>query len=441
MPNYVGTCGCGELKPFDYEPPVPADDAAEAPVFKKKPAADKPKTATPARQPVEPKATTSTPNSTVTEKTSIFGKKKLEVKVTPLDQRSDTWTCPNCGKVMPNYVGTCGCGELKPFEYEPPVPENDPAAVSAPPSPANDFFNAPPEPAPQPAAPAPVIPEQLPPNTWKCPSCGKIIPNYVGTCGCGEVKPFEYDGADEEPTGMPFADLSAPAAPNGMTPEMAAAFENVQPSISGYNPQITPPVTDNSSAFGYVNRDNAPSAQEQDATDVNFIQPESLQGGFQGNVPPAAPMRFDDAPPAAPMRFNDAPPAAAMRFDDAPPASAMRFDDAPPAAPMRFDDAPPAAPMRFDDAPPASPMRFNDAAPAAKPAPAPKAPPAPPKEEKKHRFGKKAKEQELLRQAQEVVNNRKDVPNDGTWTCPNCGKVMPKYVGTCGCGESQPFEF
>lgn len=24
---------------------------------------------------------------------------------------------------------------------------------------------------------------------WKCPKCGKINQNYVGTCGCGEIKP------------------------------------------------------------------------------------------------------------------------------------------------------------------------------------------------------------------------------------------------------------
>ena len=24
---------------------------------------------------------------------------------------------------------------------------------------------------------------------WKCPKCGKINQNYIGTCGCGEVKP------------------------------------------------------------------------------------------------------------------------------------------------------------------------------------------------------------------------------------------------------------
>ena len=132
-------------------------------------------------------------------------------------------------------------------------------------------------------------------------------------------------------------------------------------------------------------------------------------------------MRFDDAPPPAPMRFDDAPPPAPMRFEE-------EEDDS---FNFNFDDAPPPAPMRFDDAPPAAPMRFEDNAPAAA---APKAP------EKKHLFGKKAKEEEAMRRAEEAVNNRRDIPNSGsTWTCPNCGKVMPKYVGTCGCGEPQPF--
>lgn len=26
-------------------------------------------------------------------------------------------------------------------------------------------------------------------NEWKCTACGKINQNYVGTCGCGQVKP------------------------------------------------------------------------------------------------------------------------------------------------------------------------------------------------------------------------------------------------------------
>ena len=31
--------------------------------------------------------------------------------------RSDTWTCPNCGRIVPYYVGNCGCGEPMPFEF------------------------------------------------------------------------------------------------------------------------------------------------------------------------------------------------------------------------------------------------------------------------------------------------------------------------------------
>lgn len=26
----------------------------------------------------------------------------------------DEWVCPNCGKVHKNYVGSCGCGQIKP---------------------------------------------------------------------------------------------------------------------------------------------------------------------------------------------------------------------------------------------------------------------------------------------------------------------------------------
>ena len=26
-------------------------------------------------------------------------------------------------------------------------------------------------------------------NEWICPKCGRTNQNYVGTCGCGEVKP------------------------------------------------------------------------------------------------------------------------------------------------------------------------------------------------------------------------------------------------------------
>ena len=26
-------------------------------------------------------------------------------------------------------------------------------------------------------------------GTWKCPACGRVNANYVGTCGCGQKKP------------------------------------------------------------------------------------------------------------------------------------------------------------------------------------------------------------------------------------------------------------
>lgn len=33
------------------------------------------------------------------------------------------------------------------------------------------------------------IPKTPTENEWKCPKCGKINQNYVGTCGCGTNKP------------------------------------------------------------------------------------------------------------------------------------------------------------------------------------------------------------------------------------------------------------
>ncbi len=63
------------------------------------------------------------------------------------------------------------------------------------------------------------------------------------------------------------------------------------------------------------------------------------------------------------------------------------------------------------------------------------------RKEKKRISGKKAKEADAIRKAEEAVNNRRDVPTGNTWKCPNCGKETPQYVGTCGCGEPKTFEF
>ena len=411
MPNYVGTCGCGEVKPFDF-----GDDAPAAPVSKpvSKPApAPQPKPA-PQKMPVNAQVNpVSTEHSKIKETTNVFGKKKLDVDVTPLEQRSDTWTCPNCGKIMPNYVGTCGCGEVKPFDFgddapAAPVSNTEPAPstkrtqISKPAKrdtvkESKSFFG-------NKKNNANIKPIDQDPNTWTCPNCGKVMPNYVGTCGCGETKPFDFNISDPtENSSLPQINIPKE---NKMSQEMKESFENAQPSISGYNPQINK-APESDPNLDYIKNDNGFT---QNSSDISFMQKQDEM-----------------------TKNNNTQNTMNSNQNYASPLDPIDFDDAPPAAPMRFDDAPPAAPMRFDDVPPAAPMRFNSNA---SPAPA-----APAKPEKKRLFRKKAKEKAVFQQAQAAVNNRKDVPNDGTWTCPNCGKVMPKYVGTCGCGEPQPFDF
>ena len=190
-----------------------------------------------------------------------------------------------------------------------------------------------------------------------------------------------------------------------MSAEDMSQFNDVQPSLQSYNPQVPVNTPESQQDFSFIKNDSTPKTQSNES---NAAVPNDFE--------PLEPLIFDNAPPPAPMRFDDAPPAS-FQFSGS---------NLPPAEPMKFDNTPPAQPMRGNNNPPAQ------TAPSAEPKK---------KTEKKHKFGKKAKEEQAFLQAQEAVNNRKDVPNDGTWTCPNCGKVMPKYVGTCGCGESQPFEF
>lgn len=62
---------------------------------------------------------------------------------------SNQWICPKCGSSNADNVKYClNCS-----------------------SPKVITFNQPKE------------------NEWQCPKCGKINQNYVGSCGCGEVKP------------------------------------------------------------------------------------------------------------------------------------------------------------------------------------------------------------------------------------------------------------
>ena len=400
-----------EFDPFDFSKDIPP----AAPMkFDREPApAPQPKPA-PQKMPVNAQVNpVSTEHSKIKETTNVFGKKKLDVDVTPLEQRSDTWTCPNCGKIMPNYVGTCGCGEVKPFDFgddapAAPVSNTEPAPstkrtqISKPAKrdtvkESKSFFG-------NKKNNANIKPIDQDPNTWTCPNCGKVMPNYVGTCGCGETKPFDFNISDPtENSSLPQINIPKE---NKMSQEMKESFENAQPSISGYNPQINK-APESDPNLDYIKNDNGFT---QNSSDISFMQKQDEM-----------------------TKNNNTQNTMNSNQNYASPLDPIDFDDAPPAAPMRFDDAPPAAPMRFDDVPPAAPMRFNSNA-----APAPAAPAKP---EKKRLFRKKAKEKAVFQQAQAAVNNRKDVPNDGTWTCPNCGKVMPKYVGTCGCGEPQPFDF
>ena len=400
-----------EFDPFDFSKDIPP----AAPMkFDREPApAPQPKPA-PQKMPINAQVNpVSTEHSKIKETTNVFGKKKIDVDVTPLEQRSDTWTCPNCGKIMPNYVGTCGCGEVKPFDFgddapAAPVSNTEPAPstkrtqISKPAKrdtvkESKSFFG-------NKKNNANIKPIDQDPNTWTCPNCGKVMPNYVGTCGCGETKPFDFNISDPtENSSLPQINIPKE---NKMSQEMKESFENAQPSISGYNPQINK-APESDPNLDYIKNDNGFT---QNSSDISFMQKQDEM-----------------------TKNNNTQNTMNSNQNYASPLDPIDFDDAPPAAPMRFDDAPPAAPMRFDDVPPAAPMRFNSNA-----APAPAAPAKP---EKKRLFRKKAKEKAVFQQAQAAVNNRKDVPNDGTWTCPNCGKVMPKYVGTCGCGEPQPFDF
>ena len=161
--NYVGTCGCGEGKPKDK----PAFNWVEVHPELKKP------------DPVPE------PEETVEEEVVEKPKKDAPPEREPEEYE---WKCPKCGKINQNYVGTCGCGEGKPkdkpafnwAEVHPELKKTEPETVSEP-EPEEEIVEKPKKDAP---------PEREPEeNEWKCPGCGKINQNYVGTCGCGEGKP------------------------------------------------------------------------------------------------------------------------------------------------------------------------------------------------------------------------------------------------------------
>ena len=136
------------------------------------------------------------------EKRSFFKAKQAEVLVPAAEKESEPmperepeeheWKCPNCGKINQNYVGTCGCGEPKPHDkpyiWQDVHPELNKDAAPEEPAPEPEKKKKKAEEAPKPEKPA--APVRVPTaNEWKCPQCGKINQNYVGTCGCGQGKP------------------------------------------------------------------------------------------------------------------------------------------------------------------------------------------------------------------------------------------------------------
>ena len=48
------------------------------------------------------------------KKETIPTKNIISSKPTPVKEDENTWECPSCGKINQNYVGTCGCGTIKP---------------------------------------------------------------------------------------------------------------------------------------------------------------------------------------------------------------------------------------------------------------------------------------------------------------------------------------
>ncbi len=170
--NYVGTCGCGAAKPNDKL----FNWAEVHPDLVKKPEIEE--------------------LAPVVEEPKEEKKAKKEEPAPERQPLEYEWKCPKCGKINQNYVGTCGCGEKKPndklfkwAEVHPDLvkkPEEEPAPVVEEPKEDKKAKKE----KEVPAAPEKVAGE----NEWKCPSCGKINQNYVGTCGCGERKPFHPAG-------------------------------------------------------------------------------------------------------------------------------------------------------------------------------------------------------------------------------------------------------
>ena len=89
------------------------------------------------------------------------------------------------------------------------------------------IFKAVPDGVPAKASKEPDVDREPEAHEWKCPSCGKINQNYVGTCGCGEAKPkdtpaFNWAEVHPELARKPEEEEPAPIAVEEPKPKKQA---------------------------------------------------------------------------------------------------------------------------------------------------------------------------------------------------------------------------
>ena len=257
-------------------------------------------------------------------------------------------------------------------------------------------------------------------NKWRCPSCGRLNANYVGTCGCGTSKPLN-DFISDDNTEQNQVQEETPSNA-WRCPECGALHANF--------------ITD--CKCGYI---------KPDGFTVNPITG-GLSSDDSNSLPPFAPMKASDIastpqkeigtdmPKPIPMEVSsmNKEEASGLRFGEhklgfGKPASraSKNSELTSPQAPVK-DPTPPSAPVKAPTPPPA-PVKTPTPPPA--PVKAPTPPPAKP--EKKSFFGRKKKEKEK--------EKKQEFDMTKFWKCPKCGKYNHNYVGTCGCGEAKPFDF
>ncbi len=207
--NYVGTCGCGETRPADILPFVQFELPPDVKKIVKE------------EVPEEPKFTVDEPE----EKKET----KKEEEIPEVEPTENEWKCPVCGTINQNYVGTCGCGEARPadvlpfvqFELPPDVQkivdDNAPPVVEEKFKAVEDKKEKKEEEVPE------VEPTE---NEWKCPVCGTINQNYVGTCGCGEARPADV---------LPFVQFELPPDVKKIVGDNAAPAE--EPKFASSEPE------------------------------------------------------------------------------------------------------------------------------------------------------------------------------------------------------------